>query len=245
MDYDSLLELVKQRRSIRQFKPDPVPDEYIDKIIEAARWAPSGFNSQPWDFVVVKKKELRDKIVQIAKEDFVKHVLESSGDVANLGEVDRLVVSTIKEAFGYQTAPVLIILFGDMRTRVALPVAAQNDDNLFRQLHISGLANTFLYMHLAAAALGLASQWATAVGIPTVQSRIKELLGIPEELVAYDMMAVGYRVREPKPKLLRDKEKMVHYDYCGKEDFRTNKEVNDFAERTKIWTAAMHKRDGG
>ena len=39
MDYDSLLELVKTRRSIRRFKPNPIPDEYIDKIIEAARWA--------------------------------------------------------------------------------------------------------------------------------------------------------------------------------------------------------------
>ena len=37
MDYDSLLELVQKRRSIRQFKPDPIPDEYIDKIIEVAR----------------------------------------------------------------------------------------------------------------------------------------------------------------------------------------------------------------
>ena len=245
MDYDSFLELVQKRRSIRQFKPDPIPDEYIDKIIEAAHWAPSGFNSQPWEFVVVKKKELRDRIVQIAKENFVKHVLEGSGDVANLGEADRLAVSAIKEAFGYQTAPVFIILFGDMRAKVALPMAAQNDEDIFRQLYISSLANTFLYMHLAAAALGLASQWATAVGIPTVQSRIKELLGIPEELVAYDMMVVGYRVREPRPKLLRDKENMVHYDYCGKKDFRTNEEVNAFAERTKIWTAAMHKRDGG
>ncbi len=65
MDYDSLLELLKNRRSIRRFKLDPVPDEYVDKIIEAARWAPSGFNSQPWEFVVVRKQELKDRIVQL------------------------------------------------------------------------------------------------------------------------------------------------------------------------------------
>ena len=47
MNYDSLLELVKKRRSIRRFKPDPIPDENIEKIIEVARWAPSGFNMQP------------------------------------------------------------------------------------------------------------------------------------------------------------------------------------------------------
>ena len=68
MDYAHLLELVKKRRSIRRFKPDPIPDEYIEKIIEVARWAPSGFNMQPWEFVVVKKPELRKKIVQYISE---------------------------------------------------------------------------------------------------------------------------------------------------------------------------------
>jgi len=38
MDYGGLLELIKKRRSIHKFKPDPIPDEYVDKIIEAARW---------------------------------------------------------------------------------------------------------------------------------------------------------------------------------------------------------------
>jgi nitroreductase len=55
MNYTSLLDLVQKRRSTRRFKPDPIPDEYIDKIIEVARWAPSGFNQQPWDFVVVRE----------------------------------------------------------------------------------------------------------------------------------------------------------------------------------------------
>ncbi len=63
MDYDSLLELVKKRRSTRKFKPGSIPDEYVDKIIEVARWAPSGANSQPWDFIVIKKPELKQKII--------------------------------------------------------------------------------------------------------------------------------------------------------------------------------------
>ncbi len=64
MEYASLLELAKNTRSIRRFKPDPVPDEDIDKIIEVARWAPSGFNQQPWEFIVVRKPELRKKIAE-------------------------------------------------------------------------------------------------------------------------------------------------------------------------------------
>ena len=68
MDYEGLLSLVEERRSCRRFKPDPIPDELVHQIIEVARWAPSGANSQPWDFIVVKEKELRQKIVRFYKD---------------------------------------------------------------------------------------------------------------------------------------------------------------------------------
>ena len=61
MEYASLLSLVQQRRSIHRFKPDPIPDEYIEKILEVARWAPSGLNMQPWEFIVVKSRSSKVK----------------------------------------------------------------------------------------------------------------------------------------------------------------------------------------
>jgi len=244
MDYDDFLELVKRRRSIRKFKPNPIPDEYVDKIIEVARWAPSGLNSQPWDFVIVRKQELKDRIAQIIKENF--DVLLDEGhrgvDLTKLSPSDRMDLTTPINV-SYRNAPVFIILFGDIRTKVALPIPVQSNEDLFLNVYISSLASAFLYMHLAATALGLASQWLTAVRLPPVQSVMKELLGIPGEMEAYDMMVVGYPDAEPRPKLLRSKEKMVHYDYCGKEDFRTDEEVNDFARRTKTWTLATIRRE--
>ena len=68
MDYEDLLELVKKRRTIRKFKTDPVPDEYIGKIIEVARWAPSGFNTQPWEFIVIRDKALREELAKLSAE---------------------------------------------------------------------------------------------------------------------------------------------------------------------------------
>jgi nitroreductase len=61
--YECLRELVKKRRTVRQFKSDPVPDEYITKIIEVARWAPSGFHTQPWEFVVINNPDIKNKII--------------------------------------------------------------------------------------------------------------------------------------------------------------------------------------
>ena len=51
--YDTLLKLVKTRMSVRKFRSDPIPEDTIDKILEVARWAMSGANSQPWEFIVV------------------------------------------------------------------------------------------------------------------------------------------------------------------------------------------------
>jgi nitroreductase len=56
------MEVIKRRRSIRKYKQDPVPDEIITQILEAARLAPSGSNRQPWHFIVVKDPETKKKL---------------------------------------------------------------------------------------------------------------------------------------------------------------------------------------
>lgn len=57
MDSEQLLELIKKRRSIRSYLPDPIPDEHINKILEAGLYAPSGKNRRPWRFAVLKDAE--------------------------------------------------------------------------------------------------------------------------------------------------------------------------------------------
>ncbi|HBM17200.1 MAG TPA: NAD(P)H nitroreductase [Lentisphaeria bacterium] len=62
MDYDNFIKLVRARHSCRSYKTDEVPDELISKCIEASRVSPSACNKQPWRFIIVKDKELRQKI---------------------------------------------------------------------------------------------------------------------------------------------------------------------------------------
>ena len=106
----------------------------------------------------------------------------------------------------------------------------------------SSLANAFLYMHMAATSLGLASQWVSATSTPYANCMIKQLLGIPGELEIYDMLALGYPAVKPRAKLLKDKAKMVHYDQCGIGDFRTDEEVRDFIRRARTWNIAAENR---
>ena len=55
-------EAIKKRRSIRKFKPDPIPEEKIRLLLESARLAPSGTNTQPWRFVVIKDNDTKKKL---------------------------------------------------------------------------------------------------------------------------------------------------------------------------------------
>ena len=71
IEMDILPEILK-RRSIRKFKPDPVEKDVIERILEAGRLAPSAKNRQTWRFVVLQKKENREKIKEAAfNQEFV------------------------------------------------------------------------------------------------------------------------------------------------------------------------------
>ena len=224
MDYENFLELVKKRRSIRQFKPDPIPDEYVDKIIEAARWAPSTSNSQPWEFIVIKKPEIKNKIHQLYMErSAINYQMELTREPERRYPT---MAKWIEGPFGFAKAPVFILVCGDPRTKEIYPLSLALE---FSPIEFySSLASAFLYMHLAATTLGLGSQWASTVDFPSVQCQVKQLLGIPKELEIYEMMAVGYPDVEPKPRLVRAKEEMVHHDYYEKNKFRTDEKIKDF-----------------
>lgn len=61
-----LLEAIKGRRSVRAFKRKEVSDEYVDRLIDAARWAPSAGNIQPWEFIVIRRPEIKKALAEAA-----------------------------------------------------------------------------------------------------------------------------------------------------------------------------------
>jgi len=218
MEYDNLLELVKKRRSTRKFKPEPIPDDYIDKIIEVARWSPSGANSQPWEFIIIKKQEVREKIIELINENTA-----FAHKVEHVREPD---LQFKWAAPGYVRAPVFIILCGDTRTREAYPqyTVLERGSSHFT----SGLASCFLYMNLAVTSLGLGAQWISSIAYPYAQTLVKNLLNVPREIELYHLMAVGYPDIEPKPRVVRERQEMVHYDYYDMAKFRTEQQIKDF-----------------
>jgi len=67
MDKNPTLDAIYNRRSVRNFLPEPVPDDAIREIIRAGTWAPSGLNNQPWRFAVVRDADLKDKLSECTR----------------------------------------------------------------------------------------------------------------------------------------------------------------------------------
>jgi len=60
------IEAIKSRRSIRLYRSEAVPDDKVEQIVEAGRWAPSAANSQPWTFIVVRDERIRKDLADAA-----------------------------------------------------------------------------------------------------------------------------------------------------------------------------------
>jgi len=222
MDIEKFIDLLKSRRSIRAFKPDPIPDEFIQEIIEAARWAPSGGNAQPWEFIVIRKKEIKDKIADL--------FVESTRPVrqAEMTREKELRVPALEREItepGFKSAPVFILVCGDPRLNEAFPLLVYQKSG--NEVFISTLASAFLCMHLAAKSLGLGSQWVSATG-SLMEDPLKKLLDIPKEFKTYDMMAVGYPAYQLGPRSPRRIEEMTHEDRYDRSKLRTNEQIKDF-----------------
>ncbi len=228
MNYESLLDLVKNRRSFRQFKSDPLPEGTVEKVLQVARHVPSAGNSQPWEFVVVKDAEMKKNISRNIARDF--------------GAMDKLDpdLHTVPVQPHLYTAPVLIVVCGDPRLQKAYPNFADGKVLLSQSLAICIYA-----MQLAAASFGLATAWATIQG-GAPEREVKKLLGIPDIYIVDHIIPLGYPdqeweiknkrmqpIRERAP-FRRSLEEIVHYERFDKKKFRSDEEVRQF-----IWSKSV------
>ncbi len=230
--YDSLLELARKRRSIRRYKSDPIPKGAVEKIIEVARWAMSGANAQPWEFVAVTKPQVRKKIFEL----YSMH--RKQVDVFNRTlnpELRHPVTGTLDVGQpSFRDAPVIIVVSGDTRTLLATSLAAEVMGYERVTYHFN-LANTTTMIHLAAASLGLGTQWVSTT--PIWEGEMKSLLGIPEWYTLPHIVPVGYADYTPIPSYRREIGEILHREKFDKAKFRTDdqivKYVADLRKRTR------------
>ncbi len=228
MNYDQFLELMKYRRTIRKFKPDPIPDEDVTKILEAAHFAMSGANSQPWEFIVVKDPERRKAIAEAyLKYDFNRvwnieqmRYPQFRHPAFNVPPEERGKGEGMIGAWG--TAPVLIMVMSDPRKQYGSVLASFGQINVNMQsVLLASMCHLQMAIHLAAASLGLGSQRVDVV----VQEPYRKILGYPEPVRVDTIVPIGYRAYEPGPPHRFPLKKLVHYEaydmdkYLKDEDF--------------------------
>lgn len=214
---DEFCELAMNRRSIRGYQEDrDVPEEAVRKILEIARWAPSGGNGQPWEFIVVRDKKTRNKIADLfLKQQEHKREME----IAVRGEAKMT-------GAGFRHAPVHIIVLGDPRVKESYPIRTREEksDSHF----YTGLGNATLLIHLAAVSLGLGSQYVSDASSPYMATMLKVLLGVPEPLKVYHLIPIGYPAGPVAPRPRRKLAEIVHYDRYDSKKFRTDKKMEKF-----------------
>jgi nicotinate-nucleotide--dimethylbenzimidazole phosphoribosyltransferase len=162
MEIDQFLELVKRRRSIRAFRKDGVPDALIMKIIEAARWAMSGGNAQPWEFIVVKEQRTKDRIADALLEQ---RKIEYSLERTRMKGLRHPAMAEPPRMPALRNAPVLIVVCGDRRTLLATVQSNSliPGEGMAGAPYLKNMANATQNMQLAATALGLGSGWMSRI----------------------------------------------------------------------------------
>lgn len=230
MQIDSFLELARRRRSIRRFKPDPIPDEYVEKILEAGRWAMSGANAQPWEFIVVKDPETKRGIIDTWFEPRMEAYLIEQMRIEELRHQQLLQPPVATP--GFKDAPVWIVVVGDRRTWHATVLVGTLQPTTYPK----NMANATQNMHLAAAALGLGSQW-VSVGYHWGQS-LKAILDVPLVLDIHTIVPIGYAAYKPKANYRRELKEIVHYEKYDRSKYRSSEDIIKYLqhlrEQTKV-----------
>jgi len=196
---DMLLDLIMSRRSIRFFKDDPIPDEHVKMILEAARWAPSPANAQPWEFIIIKDPRVKEDL---------QNVMRRVGTAVRERYPQFPWGATPRDPELISKVPVVVVVCADFDKKELRKYDMFPSEHK-KELVSCGVAAAIQNMILMATALGLGSLWVS----PLFTEDIKRLLGIPQTLKLVALVPLGYPIRHLAGKALRRPlETMVRYD---------------------------------
>jgi 5,6-dimethylbenzimidazole synthase len=220
------MEVVRTRMTNRAFAPCDIPREHFEMILEAARHAPSGANAQPWHYVVVTDPAAKQAIGQC--------FVDEQQHRARL----RMGFPT-PNYHGVKTAPGLIVIVADFRFVRAFPVLNDGSalDRLYHQnaerILLQSVAASTMSAHLAAAALGYAVWWITAIGQEDIQRKVRPLLGVPEPLSINDVMCFGPPLKPSYKRWKKRLDQIVSWDRFNPDNMMTDEQIHEWVKTTR------------
>ncbi len=186
-----VIEAIKERRSIRKYRPDPLPEKILQTILEAARWAPSWANTQSWRLIIVRDPLTKSKLAD---------TLQSAREGAKNSAAEAV-----------RTAPVVIVgcaqrgLSGSYRSGEKKGLPATDKGQWWFMFDL-GLAMQNLT--LAAHALGLGT---VHVGMFDT-AEVARMLALPENIAVVEIMSLGYPDEKPPTPSRKETGEFVFYE---------------------------------
>jgi nitroreductase len=204
-----LNEALRTTGAVRAFTDEPVPDDVLLRVLDNARFAPSGGNRQGWRVVVVRDTDTRRRLRDLYLAGWYQYlamaragltpwapVTDREAERAALAEADAIRREAAASGGGFaehlDEAPVVLVLLADLRALAAV-------DRGFDRYTFAGGASVYPFawnVLLAARGEGLGGVMTTMV--IREEPAVRALLGVPDELAVAAMVVLGHPQRQPR-----------------------------------------------
>ena len=224
--YEALMEVVRSRMTNRAFAPCEIPKEHFELVLEAARHGPSGANCQPWHYIIVTNPTIKQEIGQLfVEKQQTRAALKMGFPTPNYN--------------GMKTAPGFIVVATDYRLIRAFPTLKDNSDLAQRyernakSILLQSVAASTMSAHLAAAALGYAVWWVTAIGQEEIQEKIRPLLQIPDTVSPIDIMCFGPPLKPSYKRWKKRLDQIANWDHLNPDNVMSDEEIDLWIKTTR------------
>jgi nitroreductase len=202
MDFDTFLEFAKSRRSIRRFTDEKIGREKIERLIEAAAWAPSNHNRQGWKFLVFEDKKQIEELAENTRKS-IREKMENANRQLSSHAEDIIYYSGV-----FDQAPVIILVMHKKSPAVSKAVLGELDNRLVSSEAISAVMaceNLLLGAH----SMGLGGCVMTA---PLLADEVWDgLEDLPVGYEAICLAAIGYPDETPTPPRRKNINHIIEY----------------------------------
>jgi nitroreductase len=221
MEEMGLFEAIYSARSLRRFKPDPVPDDVITKVLDAAIRAPSGSNQQSWEFIVIKDAAQRKKIGDVYRKGggILMALYANRVKPAHMSEdaYRRLRASATYLVDHMADAPVLLIACLKQTAPAGAPpkLAPEVAAAMKSMARISGSSIYPAVQNIILACRGLGLGTVLTTIHAYFEDEVKAILGLPPEVQTYALMPIGYPQGKFGPIKRRPVSEVAYLDKYG------------------------------
>jgi F420 biosynthesis protein FbiB-like protein len=197
---------IKTRRSIRKYSSRRVSTEILSEILEAARWAPSAHNSQPWRFIVLIDESLKRDLAEAMANAWTVDMIRDGTSM----EVREKMIDASVERFAH--APVLVVACLTMKDMIRYK--DESRQKCEHDLAVQSLGAAIQNMLLATHSKNLGACWFCAPIF--CKDTVREVLKIPEDVEPQALIALGYAAEKPSAPSRKPLQSYSYLDCWGK-----------------------------